>query len=47
MASAGAPVAPVEAPSASALFREVMGVVQAGGVNGSFEVCCLPVCINF
>ena len=47
MASAGAPVAPVEAPSASALFREAMGAVQAGGVNGSFEVCCLPACINF
>ena len=21
--------------------------VQAGGVNGSFEVCFLPACINF
>ena len=42
MASMGAPVAPVEAPSAPALFREAMGAVQAGGVNGRFEVCCLP-----
>ena len=47
MASAGAPVALVEAPSAAALFREDMGAVQAGGVNGSFEVCCLPACTNF
>ena len=47
MASAGAPVAPVEAPSAAALFREAMGAVQASGVNGSFEVCVLRVCINF
>ena len=47
MASAGAPVAPVEAPSAASLLREAMGAVQAGGTNGSFEVCCLPVCINF
>ena len=47
MASAGAPVAPVEVPSASPLLREAMGAVQAGGVNGSFEVCCLPACINF
>ena len=45
MASAEAPVAPVEAPSASALFREAMGAVQAGGVNGGFEVCCLPALI--
>ena len=47
MASAGAPVAPVEAPTAAALFREAMGAVQAGGVNGSFEVCVLRACINF
>ena len=47
MASVGAPVAPVEAPSAAALFREAMGAVQAGGVNGSFEVCVLRACINF
>ena len=47
IASVGAPVTPVEAPSASALFREAMGAVRAGGVNGSFEVCCLPACINF
>ena len=47
MASARAPVAPMEAPSAAALFREAMGAVQAGGVNGSFEVCVLRVCINF
>ena len=47
MASAGAPVAPVEAASAASLFREAMGAVQAGGTNGSFEVCCLPACINF
>ena len=47
MGSAGAPVALVEAPSAAALFREAMGAVQAGGVNGSFEVCCLPDCIDF
>ena len=46
MASAGALVAPVEAPSAAALFREAMGAVRAGGVNGSFDVCCLPTCIN-
>ena len=46
MASAGAPVAPMEAPNASALFLEAMGVVQPGEVNGSFEVCCLPACIN-
>ena len=44
MASAGAPV---EAPSAASLFQEAMGAVQAGGTNGSFEVCCLPCCINF
>ena len=44
MASAGAPVAHVEAPMAASLFQEAMG---AGGVNGSFEVCCLPACINF
>ena len=44
MASAGAPV---EAPSAASLFREAMGAVQAGGTKGSFEVCCLPACINF
>ena len=47
MASAAAPVAPVEAPSAAALFREAMGAVQAGGVNGSFEVCVLRACFNF
>ena len=47
MASAGARVAPVEAHSAAAPFREAMGAVQAGGANGSFEVCCLPTCINF
>ena len=39
MASAGARLVPVEAPSAAALFREAMGALQAGGVNGSFEVC--------
>ena len=44
MASAGALVA---APSAASLFRGAMGAVQAGGTNGSFEVCCLPACINF
>ena len=44
MASAGAPV---EAPSVASRFREAMGAVQAGGTNGSFEVCCLPACINF
>ena len=43
MASLGAPV---EAPSAASLFREAIGAVQAGGTNGSFEVCCLPACIN-
>ena len=47
MASAGATVAPLEAPSAAALFQEAMGAVQAGGVNGSFEVCVLRACINF
>ena len=47
MASAGAPVAPVEAPSAAALFREAMGAVQAGGVNGSFDALVLRACINF
>ena len=47
MASAGALGAPVEAPSAASLFREAMGAMQAGGTNGSFEVCCLPACINF
>ena len=47
MASAGAPVALVEAPSAASLCREAMGAVQAGGTNGSFEVCCLAACINF
>ena len=47
MASAAAPVAPVEAPSAAALFREAMGAVQAGGLNGSFEVCVLRACFNF
>ena len=47
MASAGAAVAPVEAPGGTALFREAMGAVQAGRVNGSFEVCCLLACINF
>ena len=47
MASAEAPVALVEAPSAAALFREAMGAVQAGGVNGSIEVCVLRACINF
>ena len=46
-ASAGARVAPVEAASAASLFREAMGAVQAGGVNGSFEVCPLPACITF
>ena len=44
MASAGAPL---EAASAASLFREAMGAVQAGGTNGSFEVCCLPACIIF
>ena len=44
MASAGAPT---EAPSAASLLRDAMGAVQAGGTNGSFEVCCLPACINF
>ena len=44
MASAGAPV---EAPSAAALFQEAMGAMQAGGTNGTFEVCCLPACISF
>ena len=39
--------APVEAPNAASLFREAMGAVEAGGTNGSFEVCCLPVCIHF
>ena len=47
MASAAAPLAPVEAPSAAALFREAMGAVQAGGVNGGFEVCVLRACFNF
>ena len=47
MASAGAPVAPVEAPSAASVFREAMGALQAGGANGSFEVCCLPACNKF
>ena len=47
MASAAAPVAPVEAPSAAALFRGAMGAVQAGGANGSFEVCVLRACFNF
>ena len=47
VASAGAHVAPVEAPSAASLFREAMGAVQAGGTRGSFGVCCLPACINF
>ena len=44
MASAGAPV---EASSTASPFREVMGAVQAGGTNGTFEVCCLPACIKF
>ena len=44
MASAGAPV---EAPDAAPLFREAMGAMQAGGTNGTFEICCLPTCINF
>ena len=47
MASAGAPVAPVDAPCAAALFPEAIGAVQAGGVNGGFEVCCLLACIDF
>ena len=47
MASAASPVAPVEAPSAAALFREAMGAVQASGVNGGFEVCVLRARINF
>ena len=44
MASGGAPVG---APNAASLFREAMGALQAGGAKGSFEVCCLPACVNF
>ena len=44
MGSAGAPM---EAPSAASLFREAMGAGLARGTNASFEVCCVPACINF
>ena len=45
LANMAAPVAPVEAPSAAALFGEAMEALQAGRTNGSFEV--LGMCVEF